>query len=64
MAGRMGSDRQTTLNLHVHAVDAERGYLLLTGAVPGPTGGTVVVRSAVKAPLAKGGVPKAVKAGA
>jgi len=48
MAGRMGSDRQTTLNLTVQSVDAERGLLLIKGAVPGPKGGLVFVRSAVK----------------
>lgn len=48
MAGRMGHDRQTTLNLTVHAVDAEKGLLLVKGAVPGPKGGVVLVRSAVK----------------
>ena len=36
MAGRMGDARQTTQNLTVHAVDAERGLLLIKGAVPGP----------------------------
>ena len=48
MAGRMGVDRQTTQNLTVHAVDVERGFLLIKGAVPGPKRGVVVVRSAVK----------------
>jgi len=48
MAGRMGNARQTTQNLTVHAVDAERGFLLVKGAVPGPKGGVVVVRTAVK----------------
>jgi large subunit ribosomal protein L3 len=48
MAGRMGHVRTTTLNLTVHAVDAEKGLLLLKGAVPGPTGGLVLVRTAVK----------------
>jgi large subunit ribosomal protein L3 len=48
MAGRMGVDRQTTQNLTVHAVDVERGLILVKGAVPGPKGGVVVVRSAVK----------------
>jgi len=48
MAGRMGFDRQTTQNLTVHAVDAEKGLLLVKGAVPGPKGGVVLVRSAVK----------------
>ena len=49
MAGRMGGVRQTTQNLTVHAVDAERGLLLVKGAVPGPRGGIVLVRSAAKA---------------
>ncbi|MBK7722635.1 MAG: 50S ribosomal protein L3 [Austwickia sp.] len=48
MAGRMGGVRQTTLNLTVHAVDAEKGLLLVKGAVPGPRGGIVLVRSAAK----------------
>jgi len=48
MAGRMGSDRQTTQNLLVAGVDTERGLLLIKGAVPGPTGGLVFVRTAVK----------------
>ncbi|WP_432501666.1 50S ribosomal protein L3 [Kineococcus arenarius] len=49
MAGRMGAVRQTTQNLTVHAVDAERGLLLITGAVPGPRGGVVLVKTAAKA---------------
>jgi large subunit ribosomal protein L3 len=48
MAGRMGSDRQTTQNLVIAGVDAERGLLLIKGAVPGPKGGLVLVRSAAK----------------
>ena len=48
MAGRMGGVRQTTQNLTIHAVDAEKGLLLLKGAVPGPRGVTVLVRSAAK----------------
>ncbi|MFD2841356.1 50S ribosomal protein L3 [Populibacterium corticicola] len=48
MAGRMGGERQTTQNLTVHAVDAAKGYVLVKGAVPGPKGGVVLVRSAVK----------------
>ena len=55
MAGRMGHVRTTTLNLTVHAVDAERGLLLIKGAVPGPRGGMVLVRTAVKGGLPKGG---------
>jgi len=48
MAGRMGHVRQTTQNLKIHRVDAERGLLLIKGAVPGPRGGLVVVKSAAK----------------
>lgn len=48
MAGRMGTDRQTTQNLVVQGVDVERGLLLIKGAIPGPKGGLVFVRSAVK----------------
>jgi len=48
MAGRMGSDRQTTQNLRVQSVDAERGLLLIKGAGPGPKGALVFVRTAVK----------------
>jgi large subunit ribosomal protein L3 len=48
MAGRMGSDRVTTMNLTLHAVDAEKGLLLIKGAVPGPKGSLVFVRNAVK----------------
>jgi large subunit ribosomal protein L3 len=58
MAGRSGHARVTTQNLTVHAVDAERGLLLIKGAVPGPRGGMVLVRTAVKGGLAKGGVAK------
>jgi len=48
MAGRMGSDTVTTQNLTIHAIDAEKGLILLKGAVPGPRGGLVLVRSAAK----------------
>lgn len=48
MAGRHGNSRQSTLNLTVVGVDVEKGVLLISGAVPGPKGGVVVVRSAVK----------------
>jgi large subunit ribosomal protein L3 len=48
MAGRMGVDQQTTLSLSVAKVDAERGLLLIRGAVPGPKGSIVLVRNAVK----------------
>ncbi len=48
MAGRMGNDKVTAQNLTVHAVDAERGLLLVRGAIPGNKGSLVVVRSAAK----------------
>jgi large subunit ribosomal protein L3 len=48
MAGRMGGVRQTSQNLTIHAVDAEKGLLLIKGAVPGPRGGIVLVRTAAK----------------
>ncbi|MEV6069901.1 50S ribosomal protein L3 [Nocardia sp. NPDC052001] len=48
MSGRMGNDRVTTQNLSVHKVDAENGLLLIKGAIPGRTGGIVIVKSAVK----------------
>ncbi len=48
MSGRMGVDKQTTQGLRVVRVDAERGLLLIEGAVPGPKGGLVLVRTAVK----------------
>ncbi len=51
MAGRMGGVRTTTQNLVVHAVDAEQGLLLIKGAVPGPRGGLVVVKTAAKKPV-------------
>ncbi|MAA65745.1 MAG: 50S ribosomal protein L3 [Alteromonadaceae bacterium] len=49
MAGQMGNERVTTQNLEVIRVDAERNLLLVKGAVPGPTGGNVVIKPAVKA---------------
>jgi large subunit ribosomal protein L3 len=49
MAGRMGTDQVTTQGLRVHAVDAERGLILVKGAIPGPKGGLVFVRSTSKA---------------
>ncbi|MBJ7459949.1 MAG: 50S ribosomal protein L3 [Ilumatobacteraceae bacterium] len=49
MAGHMGHDQVTTLNLEVVQADMERGLLLVKGSVPGPNGGVVIVRNAVKA---------------
>ncbi|HVK44845.1 MAG TPA: 50S ribosomal protein L3 [Micropruina sp.] len=48
MSGRMGVDRVTVQNLTVHAVDAERGLILVKGSVPGPKGSLVVLRTAAK----------------
>ena len=48
MAGRMGGDRVTVLNLTVHSVDLEKGLVLIKGAVPGARGRIVFVRNAVK----------------
>ena len=56
MAGRLGGEKVTTLNLRVVEADPERNLLLVRGAVPGPKGGTVIIRDAVKAsPAADGG---------
>ena len=46
--GRMGGERTTVLSLKVAEVDAERNLILIRGAVPGPNGGMVIVRTAVK----------------
>jgi large subunit ribosomal protein L3 len=48
MAGHMGHVRQTVQNLSVFSADASQGILLIKGAIPGPKGGVVMVRSAVK----------------
>ena len=48
MAGRMGGNRRTVQNLRIQAVDTEKGLLLISGAIPGPKNGVVLVRSAVK----------------
>jgi large subunit ribosomal protein L3 len=53
MAGRMGGIRTTMPLLTVHAVDSERGLLLIRGAVPGAKGSLVLVRSAAKQPAVK-----------
>jgi len=54
MAGHLGDDRVTTLNLKVVRTDVERGLILVDGAVPGAKGGWILVRDAVKRPLPKG----------
>jgi large subunit ribosomal protein L3 len=48
MAGRMGAERVTVQNLVVHGVDADRGLILIKGAIPGNKGGLVVLRTAAK----------------
>jgi len=48
MSGRMGGITQTTQNLKIHAVDTEKGLILVKGAIPGPTGSVVLLRSAAK----------------
>ena len=53
MAGHMGDERVTTLNLEVVKTDVDKGLLLVRGAVPGSKGGWVFVRDAVKRPLPK-----------
>jgi large subunit ribosomal protein L3 len=54
MAGHMGQDNVTTLNLTVFRVDVERGLILLRGAVPGTEGGWVKIRDAIKLPAPEG----------
>jgi len=53
MAGQYGNGRITTQNLEVVEGDAERGILLVKGAVPGPNGGLVFVKNAAKRPVAQ-----------
>jgi len=53
MAGHLGSERVTTLNLKVVSTDVERGLILVEGAVPGTAGGWIFVRDAVKRALPK-----------
>jgi large subunit ribosomal protein L3 len=53
MAGQMGNERVTVLNLEVVQADAERNLLLIRGAVPGPNGSLVMVRSALKTTTSK-----------
>ena len=54
MAGRLGGQRVTTVNLQVVAADPERELVLVKGAVPGPRGAVVVLRNTVKGPQAPG----------
>ncbi|HZB42961.1 MAG TPA: 50S ribosomal protein L3 [Ilumatobacter sp.] len=54
MSGQMGNEQVTTLNLEVVESDAERNVLLVRGSVPGPNGGVISVRNAVKSASSKG----------
>ncbi|MFF5181661.1 50S ribosomal protein L3 [Micromonospora sp. NPDC000316] len=58
MAGRMGGVRYTVQNLTVQAVDTENNLLLVRGAIPGPKGALVLVRTAAKIKAKKGGAAK------
>ena len=49
MAGHMGNEASTVQNLEVVRVDAEQNIILVKGAIPGPKGGIVTVRKAIKA---------------
>ena len=49
MAGHLGDERVTTQSLGVVSADAERGVLMIMGAVPGSEGGWVLIKDAVKA---------------
>jgi len=55
MAGRMGGARYTVQNLRVQNIDAEQNLILIRGAIPGPKGSLVLLRTAAKAKVAKGG---------
>jgi large subunit ribosomal protein L3 len=58
MAGRMGGVRYTVQGLTIQAVDVEQNIILVRGAIPGPKGALVLIRTAAKAPVRKGGVVK------
>ncbi|GAB3332487.1 50S ribosomal protein L3 [Micromonospora halotolerans] len=58
MAGRMGGVRYTVQNLTVQAVDTDNNLLLVRGAIPGPKGALVLVRTAAKTKVKKGGAAK------
>ncbi|MFZ9685063.1 MAG: 50S ribosomal protein L3, partial [Gemmobacter sp.] len=63
MAGHMGAVRVTTQNLEVVRTDADRGLIMVKGAVPGSKGGWVTIKDAVKKPLPAGVArPAAIKA--
>jgi large subunit ribosomal protein L3 len=53
MAGHLGAEQVTTLNLKVVSVDADKGLIMVKGSVPGSDGGWVMVRDAIKQPIRK-----------
>jgi len=55
MAGRMGGARYTVQNVRVQNIDTDQNLILVRGAIPGPKGSLVLLRTAAKARLAKGG---------
>jgi large subunit ribosomal protein L3 len=57
-AGRMGGGRYTAQGLTIQAIDAEQNLILVRGAIPGPKGALVLIRTAAKAPAKKAGVAK------
>jgi large subunit ribosomal protein L3 len=58
MAGRMGGVRYTVQNVTIQAIDPEQNLILVKGAIPGPKGGLVLIRTAAKTSLSKGGAAK------
>jgi large subunit ribosomal protein L3 len=65
MAGHMGDARVTVQNLEIVRTDAERGLIMVKGAVPGARGGWVTIKDAVKKPLPEGAIlPAALKSAA
>jgi large subunit ribosomal protein L3 len=58
MAGRMGSVRYTVQNLTVQAIETEQNLILVKGAIPGPKGSLVLLRTAAKSEAKKGGAAK------
>jgi large subunit ribosomal protein L3 len=48
MAGHMGTTRKTVQNLTIHSIDTENGLILIKGAIPGPKGYIVLVRTSAK----------------
>ena len=56
MAGRMGGVRFTVQNLRIQAIDTDQNLILVRGAIPGPKGATVLLRTAAKSRVSKGGV--------